>query len=566
MKIKLKLAAVLFAAALTVVGVLQYRWFSSSAASELDRVHKSIVSTVFRAAYREYERYGTLLRELQGLTDLPPENLTLRLNDLYRQYGPEGSVPFLIAGAGYYSGDTWVSVAGESLPSAEKPPADFPGWGMEEDFLVYNMGSRRLSLIFRLPGGTGLLAVLLLDLEGFTEAYLKPSITEALPEYELRWFEVAGEESRPDLRGGFGLEDYRFRLLPAMFGRSSLELNPPVIPISPFIDWRGAPDQPPGENRPPILPGFRSASRQDTLYVQVGLPEAQFSLNVERNLALTWLGSIILLAGMGAAFLLLLYQVNRIRSLREREREFVATVSHELRTPLTVIHSAAENLSNEKIPAQRIAAYGPLIREQTGRLSAMIEEMLIFSGMEGNSEKMKPVVPVRFDEFFERLKKVLEEAISKKSISLTWDTGGLPASCMADPEALRLMLENLVLNAVHHAYSDAPGNIRISARLTSPKTLVFMVEDDGRGVDPAEQKHVFEPFYRDRVSREKQERGSGLGLFIASRKARLHGGDLTLESPYERIDGTKKAGCRFILTLPYRPVGKEEAHAPGTDY
>ena len=85
-----------------------------------------------------------------------------------------------------------------------------------------------------------------------------------------------------------------------------------------------------------------------------------------------------------------------------------------------------------------------------------------------------------------------------------------------------------------------------------PGRLLFIVEDEGRGIAKAETNLVFEPFYRDQTSRDRHEKGSGLGLFIARRKARLLGGDLRLESPYARADGSKRPGCRFILELPFK--------------
>ena len=79
---------------------------------------------------------------------------------------------------------------------------------------------------------------------------------------------------------------------------------------------------------------------------------------------------------------------------------------------------------------------------------------------------------------------------------------------------------------------------------------MITVEDDGRGIESREMKHIFDPFYRDEVSRQRQEKGSGLGLFISKHKVSAAGGSLSAESPYRRIDGKKQSGCRFTLTLP----------------
>jgi len=76
------------------------------------------------------------------------------------------------------------------------------------------------------------------------------------------------------------------------------------------------------------------------------------------------------------------------------------------------------------------------------------------------------------------------------------------------------------------------------------------VEDDGRGIPHSEFGHVFQPFFRGKSSRNNQETGAGLGLHLARRTARRLGGDIKLESPYRRAEGTRNQGCRFTLILP----------------
>ena len=94
--------------------------------------------------------------------------------------------------------------------------------------------------------------------------------------------------------------------------------------------------------------------------------------------------------------------------------------------------------------------------------------------------------------------------------------------------------------------------VRVIGKARLPDSIEFFVEDDGRGIPKAEAALVFDAFYRDEASRARHEKGSGLGLFIARRKARLLGGDLVLESPYERVDGVRRPGLPLHLTLPLK--------------
>ena len=572
----IKFLALLFTAALLVVGIIQYRWFSDSAASEIDRAYRSMFSTVIRTIFREYERYAGLLHHVRELEDETEGTLRGELSNILELYGPEGSTPFLVSAAGYTvdaSGSMVILLPGvdEKWERRHSFPEEGEQWDRLErlqpgDMNVFPSAEGSMVLAYRLPGARDRIIILFLDLEGFAEYYLRPALAGALPEYELEW--IRGKDLDEDYEkenGMFHVEEYRFHLFRALFGSPYLARKRPVIPVTRFIDWRGVFDEDSPDNwHPPGPMDTGSMSPDHAVYVRIGLPEGQLAGNIEKQLALGWLGSIVLLGGIGAAFMLMLYQTQRIRAVRDREREFVASVTHELRTPLTVIQSAADNLSTGVVPAEKMKKYGPLIKSQTRRLSLMIEEMLIFSGMEGHPGTSCIPERVELPAFFEGLEATLRESAAERNITLQWETGGLPPSCMLDPEALRLIIENLVLNAVNHAYPEGGGTIRITGRLRLPDTLVCVVEDNGRGISPDEQKEVFEPFYRDTVSRETQEKGSGLGLFIARRKAAMAGGGLVLESPYERVGGVRQNGCRFILALPYIPGDEEERGCRGS--
>ncbi len=77
------------------------------------------------------------------------------------------------------------------------------------------------------------------------------------------------------------------------------------------------------------------------------------------------------------------------------------------------------------------------------------------------------------------------------------------------------------------------------------------------GIEKNEKKHIFEPFFRGGKSFKNQIKGSGLGLYLSLRKARLLGGYLKVKSPYERADGRIRKGSRFTLKVPYIENGQE---------
>jgi two-component system OmpR family sensor kinase len=100
-----------------------------------------------------------------------------------------------------------------------------------------------------------------------------------------------------------------------------------------------------------------------------------------------------------------------------------------------------------------------------------------------------------------------------------------PIEC--DPQLLRRALDNLLDNAAK--YSDASTPVRLAV-VPNGKTVAFHVEDRGIGMSADELDHAFTPFWRADSSRTRKTGGVGLGLALARRIARAHGGDVTLTS------------------------------------
>ena len=266
-----------------------------------------------------------------------------------------------------------------------------------------------------------------------------------------------------------------------------------------------------------------------------------------------WLLGETLLVLLGAAFSLAVVQRERSEVMRRRQREFVASVTHELRTPVTAIRSASDNMRRGLVGSDRLAAYGEIIHSQSLRLSSMIEEVLTFSQVEGGTMQPPAFLPISAAELEAELKPPLDAIARSEGVELEWDFGSLPRSFLGDPEALRIVLGNLVSNAIYHAYPGArKGQVRVAGKALLPDALQLSVEDDGRGIPRKEAASVFEAFYRGEASRLRQEKGSGLGLFIAKRRAELIGGTLGLECPYARIDGSRPSGCRFVFEFPFQ--------------
>lgn len=284
-----------------------------------------------------------------------------------------------------------------------------------------------------------------------------------------------------------------------------------------------------------VFPGWRIALQHGAGSLDEAVAQAR-----RRNLTTSFGILGVLLAGVG----LIVINARKSEKLAAQQMEFVATVSHELRTPLAVIRSAAQNLSAGVVddPAQA-KRYGDLIENEGRRLTDMVEEVLEFAGLSGNRRALalKPV----------DLNWLAQEVIDSHAATLSalqfetevTSSANLPV-VMADEEAIRRALNNLVANAVKYAADGRYVGIHISHEQAGGKDEVCIaVRDRGQGIAAEDLSHIFEPFYRGREVVDQQIHGNGLGLSLVARIAEAHRGSVDVVS-------TPGAGATFTLRLP----------------
>jgi signal transduction histidine kinase len=575
-----RLAIPLIAVAVVAVAALQYSWFSRAADVEIDGAERSLRATVYQALEREFRMYAPLigdLRELLARDRAAAADIKEFLEREYLIYGPEGASPGLIDSVALYSGapgspglvldpetDSWAP-SSRALPREALAPLSGEGPG-----LVYLDDGARAGkaggeasggYIFAARGGKSPVALAIgIDSDGFFESYLKPAIVEVLPGATISWSD--GWNGTAEARARQDRAKPRFNPALALLGVSASDSRTFAVPVPTGFGsfFRPEPDRgpdnlviAPGGQRSAMPEGAAPRSVPGMKVATVAMQKSSAIGTMERRLALNWLLGTGLLLGLGTALVMAILQQGKLAAARAREREFVATVTHELRTPVMAIRSAGDNIRRGIVSGERLAAYGEMIHAEALRLGDMVEEVIASSRVEGRSPEPPVLAAVEADKLLAGLRPPLEEIARAEGVRLSWDFGALPRTFMGDAEGLRLILSNLVANAVHHAYSAGEkGDVRILGRSSLPSLLRFTVEDDGRGIAKAEARLVFEAFYRDETSRRRAEKGTGLGLFIARRKARAFGGELTLESPYRRVDGARRPGCRFILEIPLR--------------
>lgn len=249
--------------------------------------------------------------------------------------------------------------------------------------------------------------------------------------------------------------------------------------------------------------------------------------------------AIVLL--LGGTIALLLAATRRSQRLARQQLEFVAGVSHELNTPLAAIRSAGQNLADGVVeePTQ-VRRYGDLVVREGRRLSAMVGQVLDFAGIQAG-RRTYHLRPVELAEVVRGAladsRPTLEENGVRVEESLPVD---LP-TVLADPEALRRAVRNLIENAVK--YGGPARWVGVRTRALRGEVAVI-VEDQGPGIPPRERSRIFEPFYRGGHAAVGNIPGSGLGLAIVRHVAAEHGGKVTVES------GPGGQGSVFTIHLP----------------
>jgi len=225
--------------------------------------------------------------------------------------------------------------------------------------------------------------------------------------------------------------------------------------------------------------------------------------------------------------------------LERQKNQFLRQVSHELKTPLTALREGAELLSEEAVgkltPGQREIT--EILRHNSVELQKLIEALLSF----GASQFRKVAVdlePVEIRQVVERV--VADHSLALRPRGLTIDVAAEDVMLSADPEKLRVVLDNLISNAIK--FSPVGGIIRISARVEG-EMLQLDVIDQGPGIPVADRVRIFEPFYQGRDAGAGPVRGTGIGLSVVKEYVFGHGGSI------EVVDSRKGAHLRVLLPL-----------------
>jgi signal transduction histidine kinase len=236
-----------------------------------------------------------------------------------------------------------------------------------------------------------------------------------------------------------------------------------------------------------------------------------------------WVLVFFLFAAIAGGGIYILQTLRSEMKLARQKTTFVANVSHELKTPLTSIRMFAEMLKQGRQPDMaKQQKYLDLMVSETERLTRLINNVLDFARVErGQREYEKRRLDVAW--LCEGLIEGQRVRLEHNGFKVTFRNDLGEVFVEGDEEALKQAVLNLLSNA--EKYSGE--NKRIDVDISGTEGVVLInVKDRGRGVPAGEAKRIFEEFYRVDDSLTTKAGGSGLGLPIALRIVRDHGGDI----------------------------------------
>jgi len=256
--------------------------------------------------------------------------------------------------------------------------------------------------------------------------------------------------------------------------------------------------------------------------------------------------ALIVLAVTTLLFIIAFIITRSFERLAEASRmksEFINIISHQLRSPLTNIKWTFELLTSKelKVHSEKIEEYLNNVKENIARMVELIDDLLIVSKIEQGT------FPILKKEIF--LEDLIKDLVSRfkvfaeaSHIDLNFSPQKNLPEVYADPSLLKLVIENLIDNAIRYTKGGGKVEIKLTKR---EKDVIFEIKDTGVGIPKKEQKYIFRKFFRAENVMKERTRGSGLGLYVCKSVIVRSGGKIWFESEEGK-------GTTFLFTHPIK--------------
>jgi len=245
----------------------------------------------------------------------------------------------------------------------------------------------------------------------------------------------------------------------------------------------------------------------------------------------------------------------RLAAIERNKTQFLNLASHELRGPMTVVRGYVSMLEGGLLGDlnERGRRAVPVISAKVMEMNALIEQMIEAARLEDGALMLRPAEIDLRDVVIEAVEAARPLVDERHEISLR--TPGRPVPVRVDHERVKTIVSNLVSNAIKYSPQGGVIECELTARGGIARVAV---KDSGLGIAPGDLPILFTRFGRISTPHTDHLPGTGLGLYLGRQLARLHGGEITVESAPGK-------GSTFTLHLPLRAQAPGSTHAKSAE-
>lgn len=251
--------------------------------------------------------------------------------------------------------------------------------------------------------------------------------------------------------------------------------------------------------------------------------------------------TLFLVIIIAVLFVISLRTIANQHRLDQMKNEFISNMTHEIKTPIATISLACEMLQDNTVAqdADSRSNFVGIIADENQRMRVLVETILQSAKMSNKNFSIKPT-EVNVHTIIDNVSRSFQLTLSNRGGSIVKHLDAEPPIVVADELHLTNLIYNLVDNGIKYS-AEAPL-IEITTTRNN-EHFHISIRDHGIGIAKADQKHVFEKFYRVSTGNVHNVKGFGIGLNYVAQVVHLHHGTITLESELGK-------GSTFTITLP----------------
>ncbi|NOK63364.1 MAG: hypothetical protein GFH27_549361n1, partial [Chloroflexi bacterium AL-W] len=219
------------------------------------------------------------------------------------------------------------------------------------------------------------------------------------------------------------------------------------------------------------------------------------------------------------------HMATSLQQASQQRQRLVADIAHELRTPLSVVQGNLQAMLDDVYPLEKSEV--AVIYDETLMLKRLVDDLYQLARAEAGQLQLT-VHPCQIIPLITETAALFQDEAQEKQITLDVGVPDHLPTISADPDRLRQVLHNLLVNALR--YTPVHGQIQLQVEQPSHDAIRITVSDTGPGIADEHLSRVFERFWRVEESRSRDHGGSGLGLAIAKQLVAAHGGQMGVTS------------------------------------